>query len=100
VLSGCTSKVAKSARAHQHTRLERTDRSIVAFDRFGQLGAYVAKMSLHIGNSLIQIPAQIADRLGIFGEFLLPPAVGDCFQQSYERGRGGEDYTLLDALLD
>ena len=53
-----------------------------------------------LAEALVERAAEQGDLAGVFRDGFLTPAIGNRAQQGDERGRCGEDDTLIDAALD
>ncbi|OPZ07119.1 MAG: hypothetical protein BWZ08_02055 [candidate division BRC1 bacterium ADurb.BinA292] len=62
--------------------------------------ADLAQMVAERAEPLVEFAAEVADALGVFGELLLAPALGDRLEQRNERARRGEDDVAFEAALD
>src|SRR3569833_3043263 len=86
--------LGKLARARKHLALERTDGLVVVIEAAAQIFTELRQVLGKRAETLIEIFAEIADLLGIFGEILLAPTVGHRAQQRNEAGRCGERHIL------
>src|SRR2546423_972824 len=74
---GRRTELPEPARAHQDSRLKRTNGAVEGLHRAREIAAELNPVPAEVRDALVELGAQFADLLGIHGDRFLPPAIGD-----------------------
>src|SRR5439155_5541970 len=84
----------------QDACLERAERLVERFDRFGQTLAELSEVPAHCGETLVEQLPLLADLAGALGHGLLAPPGRGSEQEGDQRCRACQDHLLLRPELE